>query len=186
MDHDCNTPTSVDAGDSASPAATAVAPCPEGDAYKDCTTTDCKSVSAKGTPINPQGDGGPNNRRINMWGEQETPGFEDYAADSQHAPYTKNCKDYVRPVSSAQPQPPGIPSNTASDICIRSSPVFPTTAAELQRIAKPGCRITLAEAADGFEGQKAKLLAAFPGAKIIDGPCNWCNGKGKAIVIQVP
>jgi len=178
----CN-PSKPDSGaGDASHIGDATAPCTAGDAYADCKSTDCKNVSSKGTPINPKGGG----RKINMWGEQETPGFEDYAADSKYAGYNKNCKDFVRPVSSAQPQPPGLPNKCASDICMRSSPVSKTTGPELQRIAQPGCRITLATASEGFEDQKNKLLALFPGAKIIDGPCSWCNGTGRAIVIEVP
>jgi len=170
----------------ASPASDPATTCPHSDAYADCKpdATDCKLVSGKGTPINPKGPG----RKINMWGEQETPGFEDWAAENTYAKYSKDCKDIVRPVSSDKPAPPGLPDKCASDICIRSSPMSKATVPELQRIAKEGCRITYAAAEGGFDAQKEKLLAAFPKAKIVDGPCGCCtsgSAKMKAIVIEV-
>jgi hypothetical protein len=125
----------------------------------------CNLVSSKGTPIHPKGTG----RQINIYGEGETPGFEDYATEAQ---FDTGLNGVKRPLTSAQPRPPGIPDKSVSDICIRSAPMSKTTIDEIRRIAQPGCRITYALAIDGREIKR--LLDAFPGKTILE-KCNWDN-----------
>jgi hypothetical protein len=136
----------------------ATASCPGG-------STPCSFVSEKGTPVQPKGTG----KKINIYGEGETPGFEDYATEARFATGGNNV---TRPLTSAQPQPPGIPDKSASDICMRSAPVSKTTIDEIRRIAQPGCRITFATTTVGYGTQAKKLLDAFPGKKIIE-KCTW-------------
>ena len=143
-------------------------------------STHCKDVSPQGTPINPLGTG----RKINIYGEGETPGFDDYATEAKYATYAKNGQQITRPLTSA-PVPPGVADHTASDISMRSAPVSSTTASEIGRIAKPGARLTYAAAAAGFDAQAKKLLDAFPNAKLLES-CTWDNGIGKAMVLQLP
>jgi hypothetical protein len=142
--------------------------------------TTCKHVSNMGVPVSPKGDG----RKISMWGEGEAPGFEDFAANERFAKFTRCGKEITRPVSSAKPQPPGLPDKSASDICLRSAPLDSSTLSELKRIAKPGARITFASTKEGMEAFKKKLLDTFPGAKVVE-ECSWCGGD-PVIVIEVP
>jgi peptidoglycan hydrolase-like protein with peptidoglycan-binding domain len=85
-----------------------------------------------GTPINPKRVG----RQINIFGEGETDylGFRDFATELQFA--------NGRPLTST------LPDNSASDICLRSSPLSAVTQQEIKRLARPalagGCRFTFA------------------------------------------
>jgi hypothetical protein len=88
-----------------------------------------------GRPVKPKGGG----RKINLWGERETPGFEDYAADLQHS--FGNIGG-LRPLTNDSNKPPGVESHTASDICTRGSPILQVSIDEIRRMAKPGCRLT--------------------------------------------
>lgn len=95
----------------------------------------CESSVRIGRPIGPIGTG----RKINLWGERETPGFEDYAADLEHSMTGRRT---FRPWTADGDRPPGIADRTASDICIRGAPIHDVTITEIRRIAAPGCRLT--------------------------------------------
>jgi hypothetical protein len=105
-----------------------------------------------GRPVNPKGTG----RKINIFGSQETPGFEDYTTDllfSGFAPgkfqLVSDASTIFRPWTEDLDRAAAIGAGTASDICIRDSPVFPVTAAAIRRIASPGCRLTFASTVQG-------------------------------------
>ncbi len=86
-------------------------------------------VDHLGTPINPQGFG----RKINIGGEGETKylGFEDFVTDS-------NAGGPRRPLTDT------VPDGSASDICMRSSPITARGQIEIRRIAMSHCRFTFA------------------------------------------
>jgi hypothetical protein len=81
------------------------------------------------TPINPRGSG----RKINIGGEGETfyLGFDDFVTDFG------NLSGPPRPMTDL------IPSNSVSDICIRSSPMTDRGEREIRRIAMSHCRLTV-------------------------------------------
>jgi hypothetical protein len=142
-------------------------------------TDKCKDVSPQGTPTNPLGTG----RKINIYGEGETPGFDDYATETKYQQYTKGGQTITRPLTSG-PVPPGVADHTASDISMRSAPVSATTLSEIARIAKPGARFTYSAATAGFQQQAQKILDAFPNAKLLE-KCKWGDGIGSAMVLQL-
>jgi hypothetical protein len=80
-------------------------------------------------PIFPQRSGW----MVNIWGEGETNylGFKDYATRRV------GTLGPMRPLTQER-----VPSNQASDICIRSSPINLRTGIEMKRIAQQGCRFT--------------------------------------------
>jgi hypothetical protein len=82
------------------------------------------------TPINPGGFG----RKINVGGERETQylGFEDFVTDAG--------------VVGGPPRPitDTLPDSSASDICLRSSPITARGETEIRRIAMSHCRLVLA------------------------------------------
>jgi hypothetical protein len=84
----------------------------------------------RGTPIFPEGNGW----MVNIWGEGETNylGFKDYA--------THRVGAFLHPIRPLTQE--WVPSNQASDICIRSSPIHRPTGIEMKRIAQRGCRFT--------------------------------------------
>ena len=128
-----------------------------------------------GRPVNPKGTG----RRINIFGVGETPGFEDYTSDLGFS--TTNRTNLFLPWTEDTDPTVGVPNGTASDICIRDSPVFPVTLAAIRRIASPGCRLTFAASDEGGKMFIPVLKAAFPGAKIIPG-----EEFSDAIVMELP
>jgi len=95
----------------------------------------CKGPVRSGRPVNPRGTG----RKINLWGEEETPGFEDYAADLQHSAMGNGT---FRPWTEDTDRPPGVASGTASDICTRGSPILQVSIDAIRRMAGPKCRVT--------------------------------------------
>ncbi len=100
------------------------------------------------TPINPQQFGA----MVNFYGDHETDylGFKDYAVDPEHQ-YAESGQR--RPLSWIPPELGGLCARSASDICMRSVPVYEahevkkgvkSIVDEIRRIAMPGCRITFA------------------------------------------
>ena len=89
------------------------------------------------TPINPIGSG----RKINIGGEDETKylGFQDFS--------TRDTATGGPPVGSPPGRPftEGLPSRCASDICLRDSPITAEIRKEISRLARPGCRLTVAQ-----------------------------------------
>jgi hypothetical protein len=90
-----------------------------------------ETVSHIATPINPIGTG----RKVNIGGEGETAylGFDDFVTETQMF-----AGPLDRPLTCA------LPNNCASDICLRSAPVTSFTEREICRIARDGCRLTIA------------------------------------------
>jgi hypothetical protein len=98
----------------------------------------------KGTPINPLGF----LRKINIYGTHETDylRFEDYAVNPDFT--SRGAGSSPRPITFTGPG--RLKEGSASDICMRSSPLFekrnaksdPNEFDEIKRIAMPGCRFT--------------------------------------------
>lgn len=130
-----------------------------------------KLVTADGTPVAPTGTG----RAINIYGEREAKGFEDFAIDKTLAG--------DRPLTS------DLPDHVASDICMRDAPLTSETTSELQRIANPGARVTSANAdVEGFEAYVDQLMKTFPNAKIVEqGTITDSNGVRRGVVVlEIP
>ncbi len=128
-----------------------------------------------GRPINPIGTG----RKINLGGEQETPGFEDYSVNLPFSGYRRswtNQKFLFRPWAEDPDPAIGVGSRTASDICIRGTPVKDDTILTIRRIAAPGCRLTCSSDTPSF----TRIRAEFPFQILEEFP-----QKGN-IVIQFP
>ncbi|MGN6311763.1 MAG: peptidoglycan-binding domain-containing protein [Xanthobacteraceae bacterium] len=123
-----------------------------------------ESGEHKATPINPLGFG----RKINIWGDGETDylGFEDYAIDPSYASNGKGLMKFTW----ERLEKGGIADHTASDIFMRSSPVYDdndlkigrikprSTTAEILRIAMPGCRLTYSGTIENINLYLAKIL----------------------------
>jgi hypothetical protein len=90
-----------------------------------------QKVSHIATAINPIGEG----RKINIGGEGETSylGFEDFVTEKQ---------TFGGPLD--RPLISSLPDCCATDICLRSAPLTSLGQREICRIARPGCRLTLA------------------------------------------
>jgi hypothetical protein len=125
-------------------------------------------VSKEGTPLNPKPG-----RKINIFGEGESSGFEDYSTDidfCSHYFSTGNGPAGVatghRPWTADPRKPPGIADKSVDNICCRSSPIFQVTIDEILRIGASKCRVTYAEA----RGRQNcdRLRAGLTGAKVID------------------
>lgn len=84
----------------------------------------------------PSGAGG-----INIGGEDETKylGFQDFS--------TRDTATGGAPVGSPPGRPftEGLVSRCASDICLRDSPITAEIRKEISRLARPGCRLTVAQ-----------------------------------------
>ncbi len=136
-------------------------------------------VSTEGTPLKPL-DG----RKINLFGEKETNGFEDYSSDIDHCSTGSGRLGGIfihRPWTSDPRTPPGIGDKSVSNICGRGSPMNPVTIAEILRIGRPGCRVTYAEG--GGNRNVEKLRAGLKGAKVIDEGAVFESGR--AIVFEL-
>ena len=103
-------------------------------------------ASHRGTPINPIGQG----LMINIYGEGETDylGFVDFATEPQFA--------NGRTLTST------LPSDSASDIAMRSAPISAITNNEIKRLARPvaegGCRFTYASNQTTFATPRPAIL----------------------------
>jgi peptidoglycan hydrolase-like protein with peptidoglycan-binding domain len=115
----------------------------------------------RGTPLNPQGTG----RKINIGGERETEylGFEDFVTDT-----SAFIGGPVRPLTTL------LPSKCASDICVRSSPITYEGSStgnmgerEINRIARPGCRLTVCSP-PLFLGERQLIFLRSLGAVLLD------------------
>jgi len=143
-------------------------------------------VTKDGTPLDPLPG-----RKINIFGEGESPDFEDYSSDIDFCSHTfcfSNGPPGVqyghRPWTADPRRPsPGIPDKSVTNICCRSSPIHPVTTNEILRIGASKCRVTYAEGNPKAEYCK-KLRAGLPGAKLI------AEGEvikgGWAVVLELP
>lgn len=141
-----------------------------------------KLVSSEGTPLKPKGTG----RKICIWGERESAGFDDYATETVHQGYTKDGKRTVRPLTGDPVRPPGLKDKSASDIAVRSAPVSfpPVTMQEIRRIAGKGCRITWAGFPGyGSETEMGALKREFSEARIVE---EGNTGIYVALVLELP
>ncbi|WP_020470879.1 hypothetical protein [Zavarzinella formosa] len=125
-------------------------------------------VSKEGTPLNPKPG-----RKINLFGEGESAGFEDYSSDIDFCSHTfsnGNAPAGVtignRPWTNDPRKPPGIPDKSVNNISCRGSPIFPVTINEILRIGASGCRVTYGEAIG--RTQCDKLRAGLTTARLID------------------
>lgn len=100
-----------------------------------------------GRPVNPKLGG----RLINLGGETETPGFEDYQVDLIHS---EGSKGGFRPWVDDPDPSVMIPGKSASHITMRGTPLFDSFVRVIKRIAQPGCRFTYSGA--------TQYLANFP------------------------
>jgi peptidoglycan hydrolase-like protein with peptidoglycan-binding domain len=135
-------------------------------------------VTKAGTPINPLPG-----RKINIFGEGETPGFEDYSSDIDFCSHNFSNGNGPAGVSfghrpwTADPRkPPGIPAKSVSNICCRGSPIFQVTIDEILRIGASKCRVTYVEASG--RKQSDKLRAGLKGATVIDEADALTSGHG--------
>ena len=88
-----------------------------------------------GRPVNPKRGG----RLINLGGDSETPEFEDYQIDLDHSrgisvpfrPWTDDTDPSVR-----------VPTQSATHIAMRGTPLFNSFITVIKRIAQPKCRFT--------------------------------------------
>jgi formylglycine-generating enzyme required for sulfatase activity len=116
-----------------------------------------KLVSPTGTPINPKKIG----KMIDLFGEDETePGFVNYSTDPK---YAVGNNGVTRPWTYDPQRPPGLKDKSASDICIRSSPLSKITLDEIERIAMPGCRVTIALNTDPEDDKPGRTNAQLQG-----------------------
>jgi hypothetical protein len=122
-----------------------------------------------GRPVGPKGTG----RKINLFGSQETPGFEDYTPDMHFSgfvpgkfPLTSDASTIFRPFTEDTDTAIGIKQGEASDICLRDSPVPPATVAVIRRIAASGCRLTVVTTEESGKIAFPALKIAFPGSNI--------------------
>jgi hypothetical protein len=146
-------------------------------------------VSPRGTPLNPKRI--PNKKMINIFGERETePGFVNYTSDPQWA---RGGDGVVRPWTHDPQVPPGLADKSASDICIRSSPLSRITLDEIARIGMQGCRVTIAlnsgpgdDVPGGTNAQLQKFRDKFPGRKtLFDGVLQGTGDAGSTITWKV-
>ncbi|WP_338759987.1 peptidoglycan-binding domain-containing protein [Massilia sp. METH4] len=117
-----------------------------------------------GRPVNPRNTG----RKINLFGSQETPGFDDYTTDLHYSGFGARQSLVFRPWTEDSEVGTGIENGSVSDICIRDSPVLPVTIAAIRRIAAPGCRVTFAGSGEGGTKYIPILKSAFAGAAILE------------------
>jgi hypothetical protein len=104
-----------------------------------------------GRPVNPKRGG----RLINLGGETETPEFEDYQIDLDHSlgghgGFRPWVGDFESPTTF-------VPSQSASHITMRGTPLLDPFIKEIKRIAQPGCRFTFNGNSSFLPTIKAKL-----------------------------
>lgn len=88
---------------------------------------------------------------IALFGERETePGFVNFTTDPKHAVGNDGA---ARPWSHDPQCPPGLENESASDICIRCAPLKRATLDEIERLAMPGCRVTIVSNTDSDDNR---------------------------------
>jgi hypothetical protein len=109
-----------------------------------------------GRPVNPKRGG----RLINLGGDTETPEFEDYQVDLDHS---FDQKGGFRPwVDDFEDPKTFVPSQSASHITMRGTPLLPPFLKAIKRIAQPGCRFTF----EGSERFLATIRSELPGREL--------------------
>jgi hypothetical protein len=156
-------------------------PIPSGD-YSPEPTFKSGLVSKQGTPLNPLPG-----RKINIFGEGESSGFEDYSSDIDFCSHTFSNGNGPagvlghRPWTADPRKPPGVTSKSVNNICCRGSPIAQVTINEILRVGASKCRVTYAEATG--KPNCDRLKAGLSGAKVID-EGSW-GREGRAIVFEL-
>jgi hypothetical protein len=158
-------------------------PVPSGD-YSPDPNFPSGLVSKEGTPLNPRPG-----RKINIFGEGESAGFEDYSSDIDFCTHTFSLGQGPpgatrghRPWTTDPRRPPGLPDKSVDNICSRGSPIHPVTIKEILRIGASGCPVTCSDA--GGRVQCDRMKAGLPRAKVIE-EGNRTDG-GRSIVLELP
>jgi hypothetical protein len=140
-------------------------------------------VSKEGTPLNPKPGS-----KINIFGEGESSGFEDYSSDIDFCSHTfsngnapKGATFGHRPWTADPRKPPGLADKSVNNISCRGSPISPVTISEILRIGASGCRVTYAQA-DG-RANIDRLRSGLTGARVID-EGDW-GTSGHGIVFEL-
>ena len=128
-------------------------------------------TSTGGRPVNPKGTG----RKINIFGSQETPGFEDFTSTLPFSGFNpgefrlvSDASTIFRPWTEDTDPSVGVGTGQASDICLRNSPAFPDTIKAIRRIASSVCRLTFTSTSEGAKRFIPILKTEFPGFKVIE------------------
>ena len=108
-----------------------------------------------GRPVNPKRGG----RLINLGGELESPGFEDYQVDLDHS---LGGHGGFRPWADDSHPSVFIPDKSASHITMRGTPLFDSFVKVIKRIAQPGCHFTF----NGEASFEAKIASQIPGRQL--------------------
>jgi peptidoglycan hydrolase-like protein with peptidoglycan-binding domain len=146
-------------------------------------------LSVEGTPLNPL----PGGKNINIFGRGESNGFADFSTSIKFcvdSPKTaggtsKPGEFFLKPWTDDPRKPDvGIGPNSAKNICCRNSPIFPVTTDEIDRIAKPGCRVTFAGDLKFVELLRMTYIASGRARLIEEGPCGGGFG-GVAIIFEL-
>jgi peptidoglycan hydrolase-like protein with peptidoglycan-binding domain len=107
-----------------------------------------------GRPVNPNQGG----RLINLGGEQETPGFEDYQVTLDFCGYRRRFfnggNPVFRPLFDDSDPSVGVAAKSASHICMRGNPLTADFIRAVRAIAKVGCLFTFSGASE--DATKAK------------------------------
>jgi hypothetical protein len=142
-------------------------------------------VSKQGTPLDPKPG-----RRINIFGEGESSGFEDYSTNIDFCSHSfsngngpAGALTGHRPWTADPRKGPRIDDKSVNNICCRGSPIAQVTVNEILRIGASKCRVTYAEAKGRANCDRLRTLLS--GAKVID-EGNWgTGGTGRAIVLEL-
>jgi peptidoglycan hydrolase-like protein with peptidoglycan-binding domain len=141
-------------------------------------------LSKQGTPLNPLPG-----RKINIFGEGESSGFEDYSSNIDFCSHTFSNGNGPsgnlghRPWTADPRKPPGIPPKSVDNICCRGSPIARITINEVLRIGASKCRVTYAEARGRVHSDR--LRAGLTGAKVIE-EGDWGSPlSGHAIIFEL-
>ncbi len=109
-----------------------------------------------GRPVNPIGTG----RKINLAGEQETPGFEDYSVNLPFSGYSRSFTGNLfvfRPLTEDSDPAVGVQNGEATDICARGVLIKDETIFTIKRIAAGHCRFTYSGNANSLARVKQEL-----------------------------
>ncbi len=135
-------------------------------------------MSKAGTPLNPRPG-----RKINIFGEGESAGFEEYSTDIDYCSHgfsNGNGPAGVsfgnRPWTNDPRKPPGIADHSVDNLCCRGSPIKPVTIQEILRIGKSGCRVTYYEG--GGQVSCNALKAGLKGATVVEEHDTAKGGRG--------
>jgi hypothetical protein len=142
-------------------------------------------LSKEGTPLNPK-----LGRKINVFGEGESAGFEDYSTDIDFCSHSfsngngpQGATAGHRPWTADPRTPPGIASKSIPNICCRGSFIAPVTIAEILRIGASKARVTYAEAKGRANCEK--LRRGLSGATLIE-EGSWGNPpNGFAVIFEL-